>query len=64
MFAQLLDGKATAAALRADLGTRVTALVDRGIRPGLGTLLVGDDPGSTAYAAGITSAIASQGVPA
>jgi methylenetetrahydrofolate dehydrogenase (NADP+)/methenyltetrahydrofolate cyclohydrolase len=52
MFAQLLDGKATAAAIRADLSTRVAALADRGLRPGLGTLLVGDDPGSTAYVAG------------
>ncbi|MEU4603851.1 bifunctional methylenetetrahydrofolate dehydrogenase/methenyltetrahydrofolate cyclohydrolase [Kribbella sp. NPDC023972] len=52
MTAQLLDGKATAAAIRADLRARVTALADRGIQPGLGTLLVGEDPGSTAYVAG------------
>lgn len=47
-----LDGKALAAALRADLTGRVQALAARGVRPGLGTVLVGDDPGSTAYVAG------------
>jgi methylenetetrahydrofolate dehydrogenase (NADP+)/methenyltetrahydrofolate cyclohydrolase len=51
--AQLLDGKATAAALRRELAERVaksTATVGR--PPGLGTVLVGDDPGSHAYVAG------------
>ncbi len=52
MTAALLDGKATAAAIKAELGTRVSALVGRGVRPGLGTLLVGDDPGSLLYVAG------------
>ena len=52
MTAQLLDGKATAAAIRADLRSRVAVLAERGVRPGLGTLLVGDDPGSAAYVAG------------
>ncbi|HEY5981367.1 MAG TPA: bifunctional methylenetetrahydrofolate dehydrogenase/methenyltetrahydrofolate cyclohydrolase [Microlunatus sp.] len=52
MTAQLLDGKALAATLKADLTERVRALVARGITPGLGTVLVGDDPGSTAYVAG------------
>jgi len=52
MTAQLLDGKATAAAIRASLRSRVAELAERGVRPGLGTLLVGDDPGSAAYVAG------------
>jgi len=49
---ELLDGKATAAAVRAELKLRVAALRDRGIVPGLGTILVGDDPGSHSYVAG------------
>ena len=52
MTATLLDGKATAAAIRADLAVRVAALRDRGITPGLGTVLVGDDPGSHSYVKG------------
>jgi methylenetetrahydrofolate dehydrogenase (NADP+)/methenyltetrahydrofolate cyclohydrolase len=50
--ASILDGKATAARVRADLAKRVAALAARGIVPGLGTVLVGDDPGSRAYVAG------------
>jgi len=50
--AQILDGKATAAAIRAELTERVAALKARGIVPGLGTVLVGDDPGSHSYVAG------------
>jgi methylenetetrahydrofolate dehydrogenase (NADP+) / methenyltetrahydrofolate cyclohydrolase len=50
--AQILDGKATAAAIRTDLKARVTALAEQGVRPGLGTVLVGDDPGSQAYVGG------------
>ena len=52
MTAQLLDGKATAASIKAELTSRVAALAERGITPGLGTLLVGDDPGSQWYVAG------------
>jgi methylenetetrahydrofolate dehydrogenase (NADP+)/methenyltetrahydrofolate cyclohydrolase len=47
--ATTLDGKATAAAIRAELAERVAALTAAGHRPGLGTLLVGDDPGSRWY---------------
>jgi methylenetetrahydrofolate dehydrogenase (NADP+)/methenyltetrahydrofolate cyclohydrolase len=50
--AQILDGKATAAEIKADLSRRVAALAQRGVTPGLGTVLVGDDPGSHAYVAG------------
>jgi methylenetetrahydrofolate dehydrogenase (NADP+)/methenyltetrahydrofolate cyclohydrolase len=47
--ATILDGKATAATIRGELTGRVTALAAAGHRPGLGTLLVGDDPGSRWY---------------
>ncbi len=52
MTARILDGKATAAAVKEDLRARVKVLGDRGIVPGLGTVLVGDDPGSAAYVNG------------
>ncbi|MCF8540685.1 MAG: bifunctional methylenetetrahydrofolate dehydrogenase/methenyltetrahydrofolate cyclohydrolase [Aurantimicrobium sp.] len=52
MVAAVLDGRAAAAAVKAELAVRVAALAERGITPGLGTLLVGDDPGSQAYVAG------------
>ena len=52
MTAQVLDGKALAAEVKADLAVRVAALAERGIVPGLGTVLVGDDPGSRAYVNG------------
>ena len=52
MSARILDGKATAAEVRAALTERVAALARRGIVPGLGTVLVGDDPGSRAYVNG------------
>ncbi|QES49750.1 bifunctional methylenetetrahydrofolate dehydrogenase/methenyltetrahydrofolate cyclohydrolase [Streptomyces venezuelae] len=52
MTAQILDGKATAAAIKSELTTRVAALKARGVVPGLGTLLVGDDPGSRWYVNG------------
>ncbi|KUP96293.1 bifunctional methylenetetrahydrofolate dehydrogenase/methenyltetrahydrofolate cyclohydrolase [Thermobifida cellulosilytica] len=52
MTAKVLDGKATAAAIRAELKERVAALRARGVVPGLGTVLVGDDPGSHSYVRG------------
>lgn len=52
MTARTLDGKATAAAIKSELAGRVSALAARGIAPGLGTLLVGEDPGSVSYVAG------------
>jgi methylenetetrahydrofolate dehydrogenase (NADP+)/methenyltetrahydrofolate cyclohydrolase len=52
MTAIILDGKATAAEIKAELAGRVAALAARGIQPGLGTVLVGDDPGSRAYVNG------------
>lgn len=50
--AQILDGKATAAAIKAELTERVAALAARGVTPGLGTILVGSDPGSQWYVGG------------
>ncbi|HTW05291.1 MAG TPA: bifunctional methylenetetrahydrofolate dehydrogenase/methenyltetrahydrofolate cyclohydrolase, partial [Streptosporangiaceae bacterium] len=52
MTARILDGKATAAEIRQDLTRRVADLAARGMTPGLGTVLVGDDPGSRAYVRG------------
>jgi len=52
LVAKILDGKATAAAIRGELKERVAVLAARGITPGLGTVLVGDDPGSHSYVAG------------
>ena len=52
MTATVLDGKATAAQVKADLKVRVDALKLRGVFPGLGTVLVGSDPGSQAYVGG------------
>lgn len=49
MTAKKLDGKAVATAIKAELGIRVRALAAKGVRPGLGTVLVGDDPGSQSY---------------
>jgi methylenetetrahydrofolate dehydrogenase (NADP+)/methenyltetrahydrofolate cyclohydrolase len=50
--ARILDGRATAARIKGELSERVAALAARGITPGLGTVLVGDDPGSRAYVRG------------
>ncbi len=52
MTAQILDGRATAAAIRVDLKQRVERLAEVGVTPGLGTVLVGADPGSMSYVAG------------
>jgi methylenetetrahydrofolate dehydrogenase (NADP+)/methenyltetrahydrofolate cyclohydrolase len=52
MTAIKLDGQATAKAIKAELAERVIHLKQKGITPGLGTLLVGDDPGSHLYVAG------------
>ncbi|MBU6347131.1 MAG: bifunctional methylenetetrahydrofolate dehydrogenase/methenyltetrahydrofolate cyclohydrolase [Actinomycetales bacterium] len=52
MSAIILDGKATAAEIKSSLKERVSDLIAKGITPGLGTILVGDDPGSHAYVGG------------
>jgi methylenetetrahydrofolate dehydrogenase (NADP+)/methenyltetrahydrofolate cyclohydrolase len=52
MTAEILDGKALAASIKHQLAARTVALKAKGITPGLGTVLVGDDPGSHSYVAG------------
>ena len=52
MTAVLLDGKAVAKEIKAELAKEVIELKQKGITPGLGTLLVGDDPGSHSYVSG------------
>ena len=52
MSAQILDGKALAASIKKDLALRTSALKSGGVTPGLGTVLVGDDPGSHSYVGG------------
>ena len=52
MTAKIFDGKATASAIKSELATRVSVLKSQGIFPGLGTVLVGEDPGSHAYVGG------------
>jgi methylenetetrahydrofolate dehydrogenase (NADP+)/methenyltetrahydrofolate cyclohydrolase len=52
LSAIILDGLATAKAIKKEITTQVADLKKRGITPGLGTLLVGDDPGSHTYVSG------------
>ena len=52
MSATILDGKALAASIKQDLSARVKELQHKGVTPGLGTILVGNDPGSLSYVAG------------
>jgi methylenetetrahydrofolate dehydrogenase (NADP+)/methenyltetrahydrofolate cyclohydrolase len=52
LSAIILDGRATAKVIKAELAVEVSRLKLSGITPGLGTLLVGDDPGSHSYVAG------------
>ena len=52
MSAEILDGKALATSIKKDLTRRTTLLTEGGKVPGLGTILVGDDPGSHSYVSG------------
>ncbi|ROO51742.1 methylenetetrahydrofolate dehydrogenase (NADP+)/methenyltetrahydrofolate cyclohydrolase [Micromonospora sp. Llam0] len=52
MTATILDGKAAASAIKDNLRARVKALAEQSVVPGLGTVLVGEDPGSQAYVNG------------
>jgi methylenetetrahydrofolate dehydrogenase (NADP+)/methenyltetrahydrofolate cyclohydrolase len=62
MVAELIDGAAVAATLRAELAGRVGALAARGVTPGLAVVLVGDDPASQSYVRGKTRACAELGL--
>ncbi len=52
MSAVILDGKALASSIKSELAQEVAALTKAGKQPGLGTVLVGDDPGSHSYVTG------------
>lgn len=62
MTATILDGKAAATAMKAELAERVVRLRERGVTPGLATVLIGDDPGSHAYVRGKHKACAEVGI--
>src|SRR5689334_659466 len=62
MAAQILDGKALAAELRAGIKRRVEALAQRGIRPGVAVVLVGDNPASRVYVRNKTRACEETGI--
>ena len=62
MSAVILDGKAASAAVKADLAERCIRLAEKGVVPGLATILVGDDPGSRSYVGGKHKASAAVGV--
>lgn len=62
MSARLLDGKATAEAIRSELKDKIFGLAQRGVQPGLAVVLVGDDPGSASYVKGKTKACAELGM--
>ncbi|WP_392424061.1 bifunctional methylenetetrahydrofolate dehydrogenase/methenyltetrahydrofolate cyclohydrolase [Barrientosiimonas humi] len=62
MTATVLDGKATLQAIKDELRTRIEVLAARGVVPGLGTVLVGDDPGSKWYVAAKHRDCASVGI--
>jgi methylenetetrahydrofolate dehydrogenase (NADP+) / methenyltetrahydrofolate cyclohydrolase len=64
MTARIIDGKAMAAEVRAEVAERVEQLGERGITPGLATVLVGDDPASHVYVAGKRKACAEVGIKA
>ncbi|MGH9039693.1 MAG: tetrahydrofolate dehydrogenase/cyclohydrolase catalytic domain-containing protein, partial [Acidimicrobiia bacterium] len=62
MTATILDGKAAAAAIKDELKGRAARLAERGVVPGLATVLIGDDPGSHAYVRGKHKACADVGM--
>jgi len=62
MTAKILDGKAIAQDMRREIAAEVAALKSRGVTPGLGVLLVGDDPASRSYISGKEKACAEAGM--
>jgi len=62
MTAQIIDGKAIAAEIKAEVAARVAALRERGVTPGLAAILVGDDPASISYVAIKTQDCAEAGI--
>ena len=59
---QIIDGKALAASIRADLAKRTTVLTEKGHRPGLAVVIVGDDPASQGYVRNKIRACADTGI--
>ena len=64
MPARIIDGKAVAAEVRAEVAARVAALADRGVVPGFVDLLIGDDPASALYVGMKNKAAAEAGMTA
>jgi methylenetetrahydrofolate dehydrogenase (NADP+)/methenyltetrahydrofolate cyclohydrolase len=62
MAAQIIDGKKIAAAMREELKARIANLKEKGIVPGLGVILVGDDPSSVSYVTGKERACEEMGI--
>jgi methylenetetrahydrofolate dehydrogenase (NADP+) / methenyltetrahydrofolate cyclohydrolase len=62
MTAEIIDGKRIAAEVRAEVAERAEALSERGVRPGLATVLVGDDPASKVYVSSKQKACAEVGI--
>ncbi|HOX18181.1 MAG TPA: tetrahydrofolate dehydrogenase/cyclohydrolase catalytic domain-containing protein, partial [Spirochaetales bacterium] len=62
MPAAIIDGKALAKDLRAEIAKRVEALAGRGVVPALAVILVGDDPASVSYVSGKEKACAEAGM--
>lgn len=59
---QIIDGKALAASIRADLAKRTTVLTEKGHQPGLAVVIVGDDPASQVYVRNKIRACADTGI--
>lgn len=62
MTARILDGKAIAKDMRAEIAAEAASLKARGVTPGLGVVLVGDDPASRSYVTGKEKACAETGI--
>src|SRR3972149_6358311 len=61
-MARVLAGAAVARAIRGELAVEIAALGGRGVRPGLGVVLVGDDPSSAVYVRSKTRACVELGL--
>ena len=62
MSAQIIDGKALSAQLRANASTDIKTLISKGVQPGLAVILVGDDPASQVYVRNKVAACEEMGI--
>ena len=62
MSAQIIDGKALSAQLRANASTDIKTLISKGVQPGLAVILVGDDPASQVYVRNNVAACEEMGI--